>query len=52
MPELDRGGLFCPPYKIGSHNTPYKLGLKIFDMVYDGSQNVLTTVFKRFGGGS
>ena len=29
MPELDRGeGLFCPPYKIGSQNTPYKLGLK------------------------
>ena len=30
MPELDRGRLFCsppPPYKIGSQNTPYKLGL-------------------------
>ena len=28
MPELDRG-LFCPlPYKIGSQNTLYKLGLK------------------------
>ena len=26
MPELDRGG-FAPPYKIGSQNTPYKLGL-------------------------
>ena len=28
MPELDRGA-FCPPppYKIGSQNTPYKLGL-------------------------
>ena len=26
MPELDRG-LFCPPYKIGCQNTPYKLGL-------------------------
>ena len=30
MPELDRvgGGGFLPPYKIGSQNTPYKLGLK------------------------
>ena len=29
MPELDRGGAFLPPpYKIGSQNTPYKLGLK------------------------
>ena len=27
MPELDRG-LFCPPYKLGSQNTPYKLELK------------------------
>ena len=29
MSELHRGA-FCPPppYKIGSHNTPYKLGLK------------------------
>ena len=28
MPELDRGGgFFAPPYKIGSQNTPYKLGL-------------------------
>ena len=27
MPELD-WGLFCPPYKISSQNTPYKLGLK------------------------
>ena len=29
MPELDRGGggFFVPPYKIGSQNTPYKLGL-------------------------
>ena len=26
MPELDRGAF--PPYKIGSQNTPYKLGLK------------------------
>ena len=31
MPELD-GGLFCPPppppqCKLGSQNTPYKLGL-------------------------
>ena len=27
MPELDRG-LFCPPpYRIGSQNTQYKLGL-------------------------
>ena len=25
MPELDRG--IPPPYKIGSQNTPYKLGL-------------------------
>ena len=32
MPELDKGGgeLFCPPYKIGSQNTPYNLGLKSF----------------------
>ena len=31
MPELDPGGggLLCPPpYKIGSQNTPYKLGLR------------------------
>ena len=31
MPELDGGGgggFFAPPYKIGSQNTPYKLGLK------------------------
>ena len=30
IPELDPGGLFCPsppPNKIGSQNTPYKLGL-------------------------
>ena len=30
MPELD-GGAFPPPYKIGSQNTPYKLGLKSID---------------------
>ena len=31
MPELDQGGAFLPPppYKIGSQNTPYKLGLKM-----------------------
>ena len=30
MPELDgEGGLFCPPYKLGSQNTPYKLGLSV-----------------------
>ena len=32
MTELDGGGgggkLFCPPYRIGSQNTPYKLGSK------------------------
>ena len=29
MPELDRGAFLPPnPYKIGSQNTPYKLGLK------------------------
>ena len=22
-------GAFCPPYKIGSQNTPYKLGLSL-----------------------
>ena len=29
IPELDQGGLFAPPpsYKIGSQNSPYKLGL-------------------------
>ena len=27
MPELDRGGCPPPQYKIGSENTPYKLGL-------------------------
>ena len=30
MPELDRGAFLPPPpppYKLGSHNTPYKLGL-------------------------
>ena len=31
MPELDRGA-FLPPYKIGSQNTPYKLGLIISGM--------------------
>ena len=32
MPELDRGGAFLTPsYKIGSQNTPYKLGLIYFD---------------------
>ena len=31
MPELDwGGGAFCPPYKIGCQNTPYKLGLRFF----------------------
>ena len=31
MPELHGGGgLLCPLYKIGSQNTPYKLGLNIF----------------------
>ena len=32
MPELDPGGGFfaSPPYKIGSQNTPYKLGLTFF----------------------
>ena len=34
MPELDRGGgggAICPPpYKIGSQNTPYKLGLSCY----------------------
>ena len=30
MPELDRGAFFAPlPYKLGSQNTPYKLGLHI-----------------------
>ena len=31
LPELDRGGLCCPPppYKLGSQNTPYTLGLDI-----------------------
>ena len=29
MPELDQGGFFAPPYKIGSQNTPYKLGLRL-----------------------
>ena len=29
-PELDRGGGFAPPNKIGSQNTPYKLGLSTF----------------------
>ena len=29
MPELDRGFFLPPPpYKIGSQNTPYKLGLR------------------------
>ena len=33
MPELDRGGggaFLPPPYKIGSQNTPYRLGLTKF----------------------
>ena len=31
MPELDRGDFLSPPpYKIGSQNTPYKLGLSNF----------------------
>ena len=31
MPELDQGAFLPPPvpYKIGSQNTPYKLGLKV-----------------------
>ena len=31
MPELDRGAFLPPPppYKVGSQNTPYKLGLKL-----------------------
>ena len=29
MPELDRGG--SPPNKIGSQNTPYKLGLRMLE---------------------
>ena len=33
MPELDQG-TFCPPlYKIGSQNTPDKLGLKIHEEI-------------------
>ena len=44
MPELDREA-FLPPYKIGSQNTPYKLGLKIF-LLY-----ILTdSVFTQLGG--
>ena len=27
LPELDLGGFFAPPIKIGCQNTPYKLGL-------------------------
>ena len=32
MPEFDWGwgGHFCPPYKIGSQNTPYKLEIILF----------------------
>ena len=46
MPELDRGGggLFAPPYKIGSQNTPYKLGLN-YDTLFS------STFFCRWGGG-
>ena len=31
MPELDQGGFFAPPppYKLGSQNTQYKLGLSL-----------------------
>ena len=38
MPELDRRGLFVPspppPYKVGSQNTPYKLGLKVVLVIF------------------
>ena len=32
MPELDWGGFLPPPrsYKLGSQNTPYKLGLIVY----------------------
>ena len=34
MAELDRGALLPPPpqYKLGSQNTPYKLGLKYISL--------------------
>ena len=39
MPELERGAFLPPPpsqYKIGSQNTPYKLGLN-FSQLLRGS---------------
>ena len=34
--ELDRGAFVLPPSKIGSQNTPYKLGLKCCHFKYTG----------------
>ena len=35
MPELDQGGggVICPPYRIGSQNTAYKLGLNVHTVI-------------------
>ena len=46
MPELDQGGRFlASPYKLGSQNTPYKLGLKLLVLL---SILTLPTQNKRF----
>ena len=43
MPQLDRGkGIFAPPlYKLGSQNTPYKLGLKYINSKESNDSQVL-----------
>ena len=48
MPELDgEGGFFAPPqYKIGSQNTPYKLGLNSYQLIL--LSNCLIPVLTQF----
>ena len=40
--QMPGGGLFGPPYKIGSQNTPYKLGIKF--TVNSASEKISQTV--------
>ena len=46
MPELDQGGLFCPPYKMGSQNTPYKLGLTFWGVRVRDKMPISTYILK------
>ena len=41
MPEYTGGGLPPPPYKIGSQNTPYNLGLKVWNL--QGTKDYLSS---------